>query len=81
MINGVLSSDLQSLFHTLLLFFIKSCHKLEYKDKWWFDETMSVTFCMESTEKKNSFIPSPNELTRKLALANMKNTKGYCHEL
>ena len=22
-----------------------------YKDKWWFDESMSVTFCMENTLK------------------------------
>ena len=39
-----------------------------YKDKWWFDERMSVTFCMESTEKKNSFIPSSYQLFTELNL-------------
>ena len=27
-----------------------------YEDRWWFDESMSVLFCMEN----NSFIPSPH---------------------
>ena len=31
-----------------------------YKDKWWFDESMSVIFCMENTWKSSSFIPSPH---------------------
>ena len=30
-----------------------------YKDKWWFDESISV-ICMENTWKMNSFIPSPH---------------------
>ena len=30
-----------------------------YKDKWWFDESMSVIFYLENIEN-NSFIPSPH---------------------
>ena len=42
--------DSYFLFHALPVFFIKYCHKLcIYKDKWWFDESTSVTFCMENT--------------------------------
>ena len=38
------------------VFLIKYCHKLcIHKGKWWFNESMSVTFCMESTEKMDSF--------------------------
>ena len=40
-----------SLFSTVISFV--------YKDKWWFDESMSVIFCMKYL-KKNSFIPSPH---------------------
>ena len=31
-----------------------------YKDKWWFDESMPVIFCMENTWKRILFIPSPH---------------------
>ena len=39
-------------FHALPVCFIKYCHKLCNKDKWWFDESMSVVFCMEILEKE-----------------------------
>ena len=28
-----------------------------YKEKWWFDESMSVIFCMESTERRIPLFP------------------------
>ena len=34
---------------------------LVYKDKWWFDENMSVIFCTENLTK-NSFIPSSHRI-------------------
>ena len=45
----VLPSPESSLLSTVISFV--------YKDKWWFDESMSVIFCTENL-KKNSLIPS-----------------------
>ena len=43
---------------SLLVFFIKYNHIIIfYKDKWCFDESLSVTFCKKSTEKKILLFP------------------------
>ena len=33
----------------------------EYKDKWWFDESMSVTFYVENTLKRILLFPLPEK--------------------
>ena len=45
-------------------FYVMLCNSLlstviifVYKDKWWFDESMSVTFCMKNTEKRILLFP------------------------
>ena len=49
---------------TVILFFmlcrsslLSTVISFVYKDKWLFDESMSVTFCMESTERRILLFP------------------------
>ena len=55
--NGVVSGDSYSFYFMLCQSsLVSTVISSVYKDKWWFDESISVIFCME----KNSFIPSPH---------------------
>ena len=40
-----------------------------YKDKWWFDESMSVIFCMEILEKE-FFCSLPTQILHRIKLVN-----------
>ena len=51
-----------SLFSTVISFV--------YKDKWWFDESMSVIFCMENISKRILLFPLHIELSLKTLLCN-----------
>ena len=45
-------TDSYFLFHALPAFLLSTVISFVYKDKWCFDESMSVILCMESNEKE-----------------------------
>ena len=71
--RGVLSDKVVTHIFCFMLcqsYLLSAVISFVYKDKLWFDESMSVIFCMEMfvCNEKNSFIPSPHEFFIELNL-------------